>query len=217
MVKNLSFEKSSVFSVYFFIFLGNALQLSRFKSTEAAYIAWSKEYGDIFTFWFGERAVIAVSSYEKIVEYFQKRGEQFQDRPDDRNLMNYTRGGFNGLIHIFGDRWKSQRRFALHSLRDFGLGKDIMEERVLEECTYLVDSVNESHKDAVAIPQLIDRAVGSIINNLLFGYRYTENNIKEFKVNITFMYRYTVILGPQTTCSIFPPTSWPSFDFGRSP
>lgn len=35
-----------------------------------------------------------------------------------------------------GQEWQEQRRFTLQTLRDFGLGKNVMEERVLLELDY---------------------------------------------------------------------------------
>jgi cytochrome P450 family 2 subfamily K len=37
------------------------------------------------------------------------------------------------------------RRFALSNLRDYGMGKKIAEEKILEECQYLIE-VFEKHK-----------------------------------------------------------------------
>lgn len=39
-------------------------------------------------------------------------------------------GGMYGIILTQEDLWRDQRRFALHTLRDFGFGKNIMQERV---------------------------------------------------------------------------------------
>nr|AJG01371.1 cytochrome P450 33C9 [Bursaphelenchus xylophilus] len=165
-------------------FVGNSLQFKKFQSTEAAYIAWRKEYGDIFTFWLGDRPVIGVCSYDLMVEYFQKQGEKFEDRPPDRELHEFTRGYFKGLVHVYGPLWKTQRRFALHVLRDFGLGKDLMERRILEECESLLANLEEertSGEKEIPITCEIDRAIGSVINSVLFGYRYTKENIQEFE------------------------------------
>lgn len=40
-------------------------------------------------------------------------------------------GGYGGVIFSEGDLWREMRRFSLTVLRDFGLGKNVMQERVL--------------------------------------------------------------------------------------
>lgn len=44
-----------------------------------------------------------------------------------------------GIMLATGHTWKQQRRFALRTLRDLGLGKRGLEHRVQEEAHYLVD------------------------------------------------------------------------------
>ncbi|CAD5227260.1 unnamed protein product [Bursaphelenchus xylophilus] len=164
-------------------FLGNALEIAKYPCTEEALKTWQKIYGDVFTFWSGERPIVAVCDYDKMVHYFVKNGELFQDRPDDSNYMNFVGRGCHGVIHLSGDYWKNQRRFLLHALRDFGLGKDLMEQRIVEECEDLFvkiqKTLSKSSSD-IDLPNFIDVAIGSIINNLLFGYRYTEDKLYEF-------------------------------------
>lgn len=43
--------------------------------------------------------------------------------------INYV----SGLVFAGGPRFREQRRWALHTLRDFGLGKNIMEKAILDE------------------------------------------------------------------------------------
>ncbi|CAL8397545.1 unnamed protein product [Boreogadus saida] len=42
------------------------------------------------------------------------------------------------------------RRFALSNLRDYGMGKKTAEEKILEECQYLIE-VLEKHKGRVSM------------------------------------------------------------------
>ena len=59
-------------------------------------------------------------------EYFVRQGEIFAGRPD-LSVNNDIFGGAYGLVFQNNDWYKSQRRYALHVLRDFGLGRPILE------------------------------------------------------------------------------------------
>ena len=118
--------------------------------------------------------MISMHDVPTILETFIKDGETYAGRPyfhwDD-----VIREGRNGVIFTEGPKWRETRRFSLHILRDFGLGKNLMQERVLGEVSALIEGIKEKSNNGVedvSIQDAIDLAVGSIINVLLFGYRY---------------------------------------------
>lgn len=63
-------------------------------------------------------------------------GEDFTGRmgryPDD--LFITTENG--GVIFSEGESWREQRRTAIHIMRDFGMGKNVMEGQVLSIIHY---------------------------------------------------------------------------------
>lgn len=44
-----------------------------------------------------------------------------------------------GIIFSHGDNWKVMRRFAISTLRDFGMGKKTLENMIIEESECLVN------------------------------------------------------------------------------
>lgn len=50
-----------------------------------------------------------------------------------------------GIIFSNGDSWREMRRFALSTLKDFGMGRRISETKIIEECRCLVEEF-EKHK-----------------------------------------------------------------------
>ncbi|CAD5224531.1 unnamed protein product [Bursaphelenchus xylophilus] len=160
-------------------FVGNALTLSRTNRWETKFLEWSRTYGSTFTYWLGELPVVAVCDYADMQQYFVKQADLFSDRYNQH--LTRLRFGEYGILMTNGAVWREQRRFALKVLRDFGLGKNQMEERILLE---LDDVIRKT--DRICGPEEIDFfkftdiAVGSVINSIVNGYRFTEENSHEF-------------------------------------
>jgi cytochrome P450 family 33 len=115
--------------------------------------------------------------------------------------MHFVLGtnGPKGVILTDGSLWLEHRRFAIHVLRDFGLGKNLMQERILDEFLAMStkldatiqassdnnnnddDEAKEAEKEIDLARSFIDPAIGSIINNLLFGYRFDGVRFGAFK------------------------------------
>uniref|UniRef100_A0A914Z8J7 Cytochrome P450 n=1 Tax=Panagrolaimus superbus TaxID=310955 RepID=A0A914Z8J7_9BILA len=156
-------------------FFGNLLSFY-FTAMDVQTQKWRKQFGDIHTVWFGDQAIITLHDAPTIMETFLKDGETFAGRPYQK-WDDITRGGHNGVIFSEGTKWRENRRFALHVFRNFGLGRNLMQERVLVEVSNLITEIKDEILNGIqeiSLQDAIDISVGSIINNLTFGYRYDK-------------------------------------------
>uniref|UniRef100_A0A183BY73 Cytochrome P450 n=1 Tax=Globodera pallida TaxID=36090 RepID=A0A183BY73_GLOPA len=163
-------------------FLGNLLQIHRGGNAEDVFLQWRRQFGPIYTFWMGQIPVVCVAEYGKIVDTFVRDGETYAGRYTMPFEHVFRGEDIHGVISSSGERWREQRRFALHVLRDFGLGKNLMQDRIMLELGAMFGKIDAKSGsiDEVNLPGLIDVAVGSIINNLMFGYRFEGDKEREF-------------------------------------
>ncbi|XP_072264419.1 cytochrome P450 2C29-like [Pyxicephalus adspersus] len=82
------------------------------------------------------------------------------------------------LIFSNGNTWKVMRRFTLSTLRDFGMGKRTIEDRILEECKNLVKSFKAHKGEPFEKTTIIFAAVANIIVSIVMGHRFEYNDPK---------------------------------------
>ncbi|VDK87849.1 unnamed protein product [Litomosoides sigmodontis] len=158
------------------LFLGNLLHFIFYNSIDDMFLAWKQKYGNLVTFWIGPIPLVMVTDVETMREYFIRNAEVFSNRW--RNYAtDFFMGGANGVIQIDGDKWKQQRRFALRILRDFGVGRMLIEEKIMKEVEIFIDYLEtKCTAQATDVCAVHAVCVGNIINNILFGYRFPQGS-----------------------------------------
>lgn len=172
-------------------FLGH-LYLVDFKDPVVAVGRLTKKYGDIFGMHMGGMKFVLVTGMRLVKEVLVNQGDKFLERPD----LPVDEGIFKkiGLISSTGHLWKAQRRFTLTTLRNFGLGKRSLEERIQEECQYLVDVFRDEQGNPFN-PQLkITNAVANVICSLIFGNRFDYQD-DDFQRLLKLMNEMTALHG----------------------
>uniref|UniRef100_A0A4W4EQX7 Cytochrome P450, family 2, subfamily X, polypeptide 9 n=1 Tax=Electrophorus electricus TaxID=8005 RepID=A0A4W4EQX7_ELEEL len=98
----------------------------------------------------------------------------FSGRPQNLLINNVTDKLYvTGIILAdYGPSWKEHRRFALMTLRNFGLGKQSMEKRILGEIEHIVAHLEKSGGSYINPKTLFHDAASNIIYLVLFGIRY---------------------------------------------
>ncbi|XP_041913248.1 cytochrome P450 2J2-like isoform X2 [Alosa sapidissima] len=148
------------------------------------FVKFAEKYGRIFSIQiFGPRMVV-LNGQKLVREVFVHQGENVADRPSIPIAVDLT--GDKGLIMSNGYAWKQQRRFALHTLRNFGLGKRSLEPSILQECRYLNEAFANEQGKSFNPQFIINNAVSNIICVLVFGdrFEYTDDDFQSLLKNI---------------------------------
>ncbi|CAL8254590.1 unnamed protein product [Merluccius merluccius] len=135
----------------------------------------AEKYGPVFSVHILGARVVVVNGYRLFREALVQRGGDYEDRP--RLPLTIDAIGNTGcLLMSSGYHWKKQRRFALHTLRNFGLGKLSLEPFIQQECQYLVEVFAQQEGVPLNPEMAVTKAVSNIICCLVFGKRfeYTE-------------------------------------------
>ncbi|XP_063294187.1 cytochrome P450 2J6-like [Pelobates fuscus] len=150
--------------------VGNLLQMD-FNNPLQGMKEFSRVYGPVYSIYLGSMPAVVIQGFKALKEILMTRGVEFADRPQSR-IMRLLSNEKGLVVAPYGQAWKEHRRFTLSTLRNFGLGKKSMEERISEESSYLIQEF-EKNKDTLIDPHCaIDNAVSNIICSIVFGRRY---------------------------------------------
>ncbi|KAG1714922.1 Cytochrome P450 2J6 [Nymphon striatum] len=136
-----------------------------------------KKYGKIFTVRIGSSYTYIISDYEMIK--MMSNDPNFQYRPEQgilRKLANRR-----GILDAEGDVWKHQRRFVLHTLRDVGMGKLKLEEKIHDEITKLCFAIEKSNGLPMDPKLLILSTTSNMICSLAYNKSFELDDPKFLK------------------------------------
>ena len=109
-----------------------------------------------------------VTSYKRLKETFILDGDVYADKVH-QPFQDQFRGGNYGVIDTNGHVWSTHRRFALTTFRDFGLGKDLMQEKIVIEVDEMCRKFDDKLEKEQEIPGVLYNAGANVINQLVFG------------------------------------------------
>lgn len=145
----------------------------------------AKKYGPVFSIKIGAQKMVVLSGYDTVKEALVTHAEAFSDRPNVPIFMDITRG--YGVIFSNGHNWKAMRRFTLSTLRDFGMGKRTIEDKIIEESNCLVQIFKSYKGEPFDNTMKMNAAVSNIIVSILLGYRLDYNDPKLQRLLIIIM------------------------------
>ncbi|KAM6264805.1 LOW QUALITY PROTEIN: cytochrome P450 2C9-like [Spheniscus humboldti] len=154
--------------------LGNVLQVKP-KNLAKSLEKLSEEYGPVFTVRLGSDPVVVLHGHDVVKEALVDCADEFAAR-------GYTPiGANNGLVLIVfsnNEEWLQVQRLALSTLRNFGMGKRSIEERIQEETEYLLEEINKTKGTPFDPTFMLSCAVSNVICSIVFGKQYDYKDKK---------------------------------------
>uniref|UniRef100_A0A8C0VVP0 Cytochrome P450 2G1 n=1 Tax=Castor canadensis TaxID=51338 RepID=A0A8C0VVP0_CASCN len=150
-------------------FLGNLLQI-RTDAIFQSFMKLQEKYGLCSPCTWSPTSSY-LCGHEAVKEALIDQADDFSGRGEmatiERNFQ-----GMVGLALSNGERWKTLRRFSLTILRNFGMGKRSIEERIQEEAGYLLEEFRKTKGAPIDPTFFLSRTVSNVISSVVFGSRF---------------------------------------------
>uniref|UniRef100_A0A3B1IMS7 Cytochrome P450 2K1-like n=1 Tax=Astyanax mexicanus TaxID=7994 RepID=A0A3B1IMS7_ASTMX len=149
--------------------LGNLLQLN-LKTLHLSLCDLSKKYGPVFKIHLGPKKIIVLAGYKTVKQALVNCAEEFGERdilPVFHDIMKKL-----GILWANGENWKVMRRFTLTALRDLGMGKRGVEEKIIEEIQHLKAVFKSFDGKPFDATQTVNVAISNVICAIIYGSRF---------------------------------------------
>ncbi|XP_071999862.1 cytochrome P450 2K1-like [Engystomops pustulosus] len=150
-------------------FIGNMHSINTHKP-HGSFMEISKKYGTIFSIQLGMKKFVVLCGYDTVKDALINHAEEFAGRPVTAMGAKTSQG--YGILFANGENWKVMRRFTLSTLRDYGMGKKGIEDKITEECECLMQKFRSYGGKPFDNQTIINTAVANIIVSILMDHRY---------------------------------------------
>ncbi|XP_052028287.1 cytochrome P450 2C50-like isoform X2 [Apodemus sylvaticus] len=149
--------------------IGNLLQID-VKDIHKSFTNLSKVYGPVYTLYLGRKPTVVLYGYEAVKEALVDHGDEFSGRGMLPVFERATKG--MGIVFSNGNIWKDTRRFSLKTLRNLGMGKRSIEDRVQEEARCLVEELRKTNGSPCEPTFILGCAPCNVISSIIFQSRF---------------------------------------------
>uniref|UniRef100_A0A914QZV5 Cytochrome P450 n=1 Tax=Panagrolaimus davidi TaxID=227884 RepID=A0A914QZV5_9BILA len=151
-------------------FFGHLLSLG--KHPQETLSKWCSEtQSDIIHCYFGQKLVIVLNNYSLIKEAFLD--DNYSARAQPFIFEEHFHG--KGLTYADGERWSIHRKFAMATLKKFGMGKVFLQETILGEIQDIFAIIDKQKQKAINIKGLLTHGLSNIICGFAFGERFSHD------------------------------------------
>uniref|UniRef100_A0A665UCJ1 Cytochrome P450 2J6-like n=1 Tax=Echeneis naucrates TaxID=173247 RepID=A0A665UCJ1_ECHNA len=159
--------------------VGNMFSLD-LRNAHRAMTELAETYGKVYSLKLGSTWTVVLNGLSTMQEALLNKGDILNDRPVIPLHVDKDRN--QGIIFTNGHLWKEQRRFALFTLKYFGVGKRSLESSILNEFIYLSKEFANEKGKPFNPHYIINKAVSNIICSLVFGQRFDYCDEKFLKM-----------------------------------
>ena len=78
----------------------------------------------------------------------------------------------SGIVFQNGEKWEKIRKLVMSSLRNFGVGKSTLEDKIQEEAQLLTRDIESNAGKPFFMNHTFHKGVCNIICSIIFGKRY---------------------------------------------
>ncbi|XP_029008901.1 cytochrome P450 2F2-like [Betta splendens] len=164
--------------------LGNVLQLN-LTNPIADLERLAKQYGNVYSLFIGPRPTVVINGLHALKEALINKAAAFSGRPENLMINHAFQKKAPGVVMAgFNTSWKEHRRFGVMTMKNFGLGKQSMEVRILTEIRRIIECLEQSVGKKIDPHLLFHNAASSIICQVLFAkqFDYDDEFMKFFPV-----------------------------------
>uniref|UniRef100_A0A8C5PAJ7 Cytochrome P450 n=1 Tax=Leptobrachium leishanense TaxID=445787 RepID=A0A8C5PAJ7_9ANUR len=149
--------------------IGNLLHVN-IKKPYKSMLELSEKYGSVYTIHLGTEKIVVLCGYETVKDALVNHADDFSGRPKVPLFDHMCQG--HGILFSRDYNWKVMRRFTLSTLRDYGMGRRVLEDKINEECDYLVERLRSYKGKPFDNVKILTSAVANIILSITLGQRY---------------------------------------------
>ncbi|XP_063775288.1 cytochrome P450 2K1-like [Pseudophryne corroboree] len=173
--------------------IGN-LHIMDLRKPHKTYLELAKTYGSVFSVQMGMKKIVVLAGYETVKDALVNHAEEFGERGRMKIFKDMDKG--MGIAFSEGENWKVMRRFTITTLRDLGMGKSTLEDKIAEESVHLTDYIASFKGKQFDDPMILNAAVANIIVAIILGHRMSYED-PQFKRLLSLSNENIRLLGTQ--------------------